>query len=55
MNVAATMEVVHTHAPTHPAHSSVAVELDTHWEEMEGAAVVSRLIERDTCIQGSIT
>ena len=55
MNVAATMEGVHTHAPTHPAHSSVAVELDTHWQGTEGAAMVSRLIEWDTCIQGSIT
>ena len=43
MNVAATMEAVHTHAPTQLAHSSAAVELDTHWQGMEGAAVVSRL------------
>ena len=55
MNVAATMEAVHTHVPTHPAHSCAAVELATHWQGMEEAAVVSRLIEWDTCIQGSIT
>ena len=40
MNVAATMEAVHTHVPTHPAHSSAGVELDTHWQGMEGAAMV---------------
>ena len=40
MNVAATMEAVHTHAPTQLAHSSAAVELDTHWQRMEGVAVV---------------
>ena len=45
MNVAATMEAVHTHAPTQLAHSSAAVELDTHWQGMEGVAVVSRFIE----------
>ena len=43
MNVAATMEAVHTHAPTQLVHSSAAVELDTHWQRMEGVAVVSRL------------
>ena len=34
------MEAVHTHAPTQLAHSSAAVELDTHWQRMEGVAVV---------------
>ena len=43
MNVAATMEAVHTHAPTQLAHSSAAVELDTHCQGMEGVAMVSRL------------
>ena len=43
MNVAPTMVAVHTHAPTHPAHSSAAVELDTHWQGMERAAMVSRV------------
>ena len=47
MNVAATMEAVHTHAPTQLVHSSAAVELDTHWQRMEGVAVVSRFIELD--------
>ena len=42
MNVAPTMEAVHTHAPTQLAHSSAAVELDTHWQRMEGVAMVSR-------------
>ena len=40
MNVAATMEAVHTHAPTHLAHSSAAAELATHWQEMERVAMV---------------
>ena len=48
MNVAATMEAVHTHAPTQLAHSSAAVELDTHWQGIEGVAVVSRFIGWDT-------
>ena len=48
MNAAATMEAVHTHAPTQMAHSSAAVELDTHWQRTEGVAVVSRFIEWDT-------
>ena len=48
MNVAATMEAVHTHAPTQLAHSSAAVELDTHWQGTEGVAVVSRFIGCDT-------
>ena len=40
MNVAATMEAVHTHAPTQLVHSSAAVELDTHCQRMEGVAMV---------------
>ena len=48
MNVAATMEAVHTHAPTQLAHSSAAVELDTHWQRTERVAVVSRFIGCDT-------
>ena len=47
MNVATTMEAVHTHAPTQLAHSSAAVEPDTHWQRTEGVAVVSRFIEWD--------
>ena len=40
MNVAATMEAVHTHAPTQLAHSNAAVELDTHWQGTERVAMV---------------
>ena len=45
MNVAATMEAVHTHAPTQLAHSSAAVELDTHWQGTEGVAVTSMNVQ----------
>ena len=48
MNVAGTMEAVHTHAPTQLAHSSAAVELDTHWQGTERVAMVSRFMEWDT-------